>query len=205
MQSHRPNLQRNLTYVAPYVAVKNTVMPISQQDKNPVRWVNTLRCNRTASETLKVAPKDACVDCSRLEPFFNKGNNYMNPRGTNYRDVLFTGDYDSYVMRGCLDPRDAHFSSIANVHCQEMCAGKIDRAPCCLTLDLNVLDADECEARRKAAAASVAAAAAPQPPKPTLANYPPLNQDLKVAYPYGAPVFALAMNAKNKSAIELIQ
>jgi len=208
MQFYRPNLDRTLTYVAPYVSVKDQVLPISQRDSNPARWRNTLRCNRIASETLRVAPKDACVTCTKLEPFFNKSNNYLNARGTNYRDVRFTGDEDTYVIHGCLDPRDALFDSVANVHCQDMCAGKLDRAPCCLTLDLNVLDEDECEMRRKAAADALAAQAEaaknPQPEK-RLANYPPLNKGLKLEYAYGAPVFMLAMNQKNKAGVELIK
>lgn len=206
MQFYRPNLDRTLTYVAPYVSVKDKVLPISQRDRNPANWRNTLRCNRIKSETLVVAPKDACVTCGKLEPFFNKGNNYLNARGTNYRDVRFTNDFDTYIKHGCLDPRDAYFDSFANVHCQELCAGKFDRAPCCLTLDLNVLDEDECEMRRKAAAEALAAAqaAASQPEKQPPANYPPVNKGLQLAYPYGAPVFMLAMNAKNQAAVELI-
>ncbi len=207
MQFYRPDLERTLTYVAPYVMKKDKPLPMTQRQRNPVNWRNTLRCNRIAVERLVVANKDTCVDCIKLEPFFYHGNNYLNARGTNYRDVRFTSDHDTYITHGCLDPRDANFNSFANVHCQELCAGKFDRAPCCLTLDLNVLDEDECELRRKAAADALAAqvAAQGQPAKQPPANYPPLNKGLQIQYAYGAPVFMNAYNAKNEAAIELIK
>lgn len=212
MSNFRPNLDRTLIYFSPYVKVDNTITPVKASAKHPTRWLNTLRCNRHKSETIRMPTKDECVTCDELQPYFYKQNNYLNPKGFNYRDVMFSGDFDHEYYHGCLDPRDGNFDSFAGVHCPDRCAGKQERAPCCLTLDLNVLDESNCERDRKAKEAAEAFAKTPEgialaaAAKQPLANYPPLNPNaVPISYAYGAPVFMNAMNAKTMAAIELIK
>lgn len=212
MSFYRPPLNRELVYNAPYVSPKSLPAMYNPTARDPNRFLNTIRCTRYATERTRMPKAEDCVSCNRQQPFFYKGNNYLNAKGTNYRDVRFTGDFDHEFYHGCLDPRDAYFDSFAGVHCAERCAGKPEaKAPCCLTLDLNVLDETECEQRRKAEAEAkafaatpegiAAAAAAKQPP----ANYPPLPTGATLTYPYGAPVFMRAANSKTGAAVELIQ
>lgn len=135
------------------------------QSRHPARWANTKRCNRERSQSIKKAT-DACVRCGRLEPYFWKGNNFSHPKGTEYADVLFNGDNDVSFERGCLDPRDSRFDSFARVHCQDRCAGKpAKKAPCCLSLDLSLLDLPDCSPEEAEAIKQALLAAAQEPKK----------------------------------------
>jgi len=137
----RPQLVRELTYHAPYVTKTNMPAMYNPATRPASRWVNTLRCNRTKSASVRMPKKGDCYDCTDLQPFHWKGNNYQHPKGEKYEDLLFSGDWDVSYNQGCLDPRDANFDSFAQVHCQDRCAGRPEgKAPCCQTLDLSVLN-----------------------------------------------------------------
>lgn len=157
--AYRPPLIRELTHYAPYVTLKNKKAPVNAASRNPVRWANSLKCNRHASSTTVQAKKD-CAKCTAKMPFFWKDANFLHPQGTKYEDILFPGDYEIDAAHGCMDPRDAHFQSHVKVHCQEMCAGKKDKKKCCLSLDLSVLDWNDCPEEQHAMMAAAAAASA---------------------------------------------
>jgi hypothetical protein len=198
MEFYRPPLNRVDTYLAPYVAVKNNVAPNDPALRDPLRWVNTLRCNRTKSESIRMpTPADPCTDCTQKRPFFYKQHNFQHPLGMQYPDILFTGDFDHEFYHGCLDPRDAWFDSCAQVHCEDRCKGKPkENPPCCLTLDVGVLDQNKC-------ARDAAAAALPKPAPKQVANYPPIREST-MSLTVGAPTFTQATDETKRTAIDLV-